>query len=198
MGWTWYMANYYKNGKVDRKAEMDKFYTQKEEDRTWDGKIHHVPSITVLKSSMVGTVYYAALEIKNTKENRRSVVAAIALTSTSSKSDYCNFGYKDMDETYGPFECDCPKGILDLLTPTDNECAQAWRQRCRESLQLKKTGKTLGQLPIGSKIRFKSYGEEVTLIKRPPAYQFKTCWWQKVNSNTYYPKRSIPKEFEIL
>lgn len=43
------------------------------------------------------------------------------------------FGYKDMDETVGPNESDCPTAILDLLTPTEYPYAQAWRTRCRKN-----------------------------------------------------------------
>jgi hypothetical protein len=31
----------------------------------------------------------------------------------------------------GPCERDCPKAILDLLTPTNHEHAQRWRDDCR-------------------------------------------------------------------
>ena len=41
------------------------------------------------------------------------------------------FGYKDMDETMGPVESECPGVILDLLTPTESSYALAWRARCR-------------------------------------------------------------------
>ncbi len=35
--------------------------------------------------------------------------------------DYFNFSYNDMDESAGPSYYDCPKGILDMLTPTEYE-----------------------------------------------------------------------------
>lgn len=35
----------------------------------------------------------------------------------------------------GPYEDDCPRSILDLLSPTDNEYANAWRARCRARLE---------------------------------------------------------------
>lgn len=49
-------------------------------------------------------------------------------------NDYFNFGYKDMDETMHPYVYNCPKRILDLLTPTDNEHALKWREECRKRL----------------------------------------------------------------
>ena len=43
-------------------------------------------------------------------------------------------GYKDMEESMGPYECDCPALILDLLTPTDRDYALHWRARCSENI----------------------------------------------------------------
>lgn len=123
MGWTYQRAkNYKSNGSVDRKAECDaliNYTTDKVQQK-------------VLKSSMRGTVYYAAVE--RIEDGTRQVWAAIFLTAGQDRSDpYFNFGYKDMDETMGPFNYDCPVSILDLLTPTDSENANIWRQKCREA-----------------------------------------------------------------
>lgn len=94
------------------------------------------PELTVLKSSMVGSVYYAAIQIKR-NGIVESVFATTALTRSNMK-EYFNFLYKDIDETMGPYDCKCPKGILDLLTPTDNEYANDWRERCRANFKTKK------------------------------------------------------------
>ena len=162
MGWTEYHAGYYKNGKVDRKAELDSMYNWEDENRKCE----------VLKSSMVGSTYYAAVKSLNKTNGFERVCAAICLTSTNSK-DYFNFAYKDMDETCGPYKYDCPKGILDLLSPTDNEYALEWRKQCYESLAKKKSGNSLSKLPEGSVIKvvlpFDTQrhlaGTEVTLTK---------------------------------
>lgn len=108
MGWTYTQAKFWKKGKVDRKAECDSLLTWGEQ--------------TVLKSSMVGTTYYAAVKRGD------NVWGAIFLTAT----DGFYFGYKDMDETCMPYYFDCPVSILNLLTPTDNEDANKWRNACRE------------------------------------------------------------------
>ena len=51
MGWTSYEATYFKkNGDIDRKAECDAYFMR-------DNAGHY----KVLKSSMKGTVYYAAV-----------------------------------------------------------------------------------------------------------------------------------------
>lgn len=40
-----------------------------------------------------------------------------------------------LTESMGPCEDNCPRHILDLLTPTDKEHALDWRRRCAENLK---------------------------------------------------------------
>lgn len=47
------------------------------------------------------------------------------------------FGYKAIHETSGPFECNAPAKILNLLSETDNEYALEWRAKCRENITTK-------------------------------------------------------------
>ena len=189
MGWTSYHAEFYKNGTIDRKKEIDELWTQKE--------IEKYPELYVLKSRMVGSTYYAAIE---EKENGviKKVFAVVVLTSTNMK-DYFNFSYKEMSESAGPYCYDCPKGILDLLTDTDSEYAINWRNKCRENLQKKKDKTTKGTLPVGSIIKFTRWdNEEIVLEKMRPSYQFKRPWWYRADNNTYYFSKYIPDEFEII
>ena len=67
--------------------------------------------------------------------------------------DYYNFAYKDMDESYGPCQCDCPKGILDLLSPTENEYALQWRKACYENIVKKRNPNGFNKLPVGTVIK---------------------------------------------
>lgn len=188
MGWTGYHATHYKNGKIDRKAECDAYFME------GLNRGH----FNVLKSSMVGNTYYAAvspLKKSNGKddngnyiyvdipENERIVFGAVFLTSTDAK-DYYNFSYKDMDETCGPYKYDCPKGILDLLTPTENEYALEWRKACYENLAKKKNPNALNKLPVGTVIKvimpfdtnyFKA-GQEVRLLKQTKWGSNRTEW----------------------
>lgn len=173
MGWTEYHASCYKNGKVDRKAEMDTYYNWEDEHR----------KVEVLKSSMVGSTYYAAVKSINKTNGYEGVNAVICLTSTNNK-DYFNFAYKDMDESCGPYKCDCPKGILDLLTPTKNEYALEWRKQCYENLAAKKNPNAFNKLPVGTIIKvimpfdtkyFKA-GQEVRLRKRTKWTSNRTEW----------------------
>jgi len=86
----------------------------------------------VLRSALVrGSVYYAAVELIQANGDR-TVFAIICLVRRDRRaSDGMTFGYKDMDESMGPFEAECPTAILDLLTDTMSDYADAWRARCR-------------------------------------------------------------------
>lgn len=101
------------------------------------------PELTskVLRSALVGMrVYYAAVEHVRHEKGERIVFAAVCLVryNPRDREGYI-FGYKDMDETVGPNEADCPEPILDLLTPTAYPYASAWRARCRENLATRRT-----------------------------------------------------------
>lgn len=134
MGWTEYTATEFKKGRVDRKAECDKIFNWSDD---------NITSSKVLKSSMVGTTYYAAIEYS--KGDYKTVYAVVCLTSVRER--YL-FAYKDMSEDMGPYQYDCPKSIIDLLTHTDNEWANEWRQKCLA----KKKEVTLAKLPLGTQI----------------------------------------------
>lgn len=165
MGWTSYHATYYKNGIVDRKAEMDNYF--KKEDSA-NGKYRY----KTLKSAMVGSTYYAAIEKINNETKEREVFALICLTSVD-MSDYFNFSYKDMDETMGPNERKCPIGILNLLTPTDSQWANEWRNDCRKYHEKKneftrldaygKKGGKIGFTPKDNLTSGHKAGEEIIL-----------------------------------
>ena len=190
MGWTSYHAEHYKNGKIDRKAECDAYFLEGLNRGHFD----------VLKSAMVGSTYYAAVKpLKKSggkdengnyiyvdrHESEQFVFAVVFLTSTDSK-DYFNFSYKDMSEDMCPFQCDCPKSILDLLSPTDNENANEWRKICYENYANKKKYKTnsLSRLPVGSVVKVTmscntnlyKEGDVVTLTKGY-AYGLKRPAW---------------------
>jgi hypothetical protein len=96
--------------------------------------------LTVLRSALVGSrVYYGAVEQIHIATSEREVWAVICLVQYNPRAaDGYIFGYKDMDESMGPYECDCPESILDLLTPTDRQYARQWRARCRENAAVRR------------------------------------------------------------
>ena len=187
------LVAYDKNGKIDRKAECDAYFLEGLNRGYYN----------VLKSALVGSTYYAAVQhlkryigedesgesqYEDVPENERTTFAAIFLTSTDSR-DYFNFSYKNMSDCSGPYKYDCPKGILDLLSPTDNEFALEWRRLCRENLAYKKSATSLNNLPVGTQIRvvmpfntnyFKE-GQIVILEKREKPWSNRTMWVTKVS-----------------
>ena len=87
----------------------------------------------VLRSALIQRrTYYAAVEHTVLDTGVREVWAIICLVDYKPRAlDGYIFGFKDMDETMGPYETDCPEAILDLLTPTQSDNAAHWRQNCR-------------------------------------------------------------------
>lgn len=90
----------------------------------------------VLKSALVRLrVYYAAVEHINKATEERNVWALICLVYYNRRDrEGFVFGYKDMSESMGPREAECPEEILDLLTETDSEYARDWRRQCRDNI----------------------------------------------------------------
>ncbi|MBQ6128715.1 MAG: hypothetical protein IJI51_03555 [Lachnospiraceae bacterium] len=202
MGWDYSFATHYKNGRIDRKAECDDRLTR--------------PGIQkVLKSSLVGSVYYAAVEITN-EDKAPFVLGAVILTAIDGR----NIGMKIIEETCGPCEDQCPIGILKLLSPTDSEWANRWRERCykyhEDQKRQRKDKYSLKNLPVGSVIDFvckhdnSAYkaGQPITLTKRVVSWKYRydarkgehvrkeTVKW----SDGYYtwPERMIPDDYRVL
>lgn len=121
MGWTSYYVGSPFSAK-DRQRELDRRFTWVNRDK--DG--NETSRVTVLKSSMVGSTYYAAIRVIRKDYDR--TLGVVALTSMKDGEFY----YKEMEETQGPYECKCPMGILKMLSPLkdDEEWAKAWRDRC--------------------------------------------------------------------
>ncbi len=194
MGWTEKEATYYKkNGNIDVKKEVEALLT--------GGK--DVSRVLAIRN--VGSVYYVAVKSykeyvpgpdgkgtwEDIPEEKRPVWCGVILTSTR---DRVWFGYKDMDETEGPGEDNCPESILTLLTPTDNEFAKAWRKRCWEHVEEKKRKRILNRLDIGSIITFSRHGKTIRAIKRY-VNGWKYPRW--CDGQYYYPITHIPGDFTI-
>ena len=198
MGWTGTMATHYKeNGKIDRKAECDAYF----EEGLNRG------NFKVLKSAMVGSVYYAAVKnlvkcIGNNEEGRGVYVpidngrvwGAVFLTSVEKGEFY----YKDMSEDVGPAESKCPVSIINLLSETDDEFALNWRERCRENAKSAKNPQALKNLPVGTVIRFALNGKDYEVVKMAPNHQFKRSWWLVHDSHTYIPAARILKDYTVV
>lgn len=162
MGWSYRNKPAY----VSAKEEITRELTCDNEHGRW----------TVLRIAMKGGVAYAATEyILKTKKGvlrmkTRRVFGTVVLTGYDRK-DYYNFGTKIVDESMGPYECECPANILNLLTPTTNEHSKSWRETCWAKLA---KAATMPKLAEGDVIKFKSplpfgsYGkaDELTIVDK--------------------------------
>ena len=98
---------------------------------------------TVLATALVNMrEFYAAVEhIK--ADGTREVWCAVCKVSYYPK-DYYGFCVKAMSEFEGPYYHNCPEKILKLLTPTDSEWANTWREKCWANVNRKKVVKKVG------------------------------------------------------
>lgn len=125
---------------------------------------------TILKDSLVGNTYYAAVKYTKTGE----VFALVVLISVDNK-DYYNMSYKDMVESSGPYQIDCPVSILNLLSPTDNEYALNWRKSCRENAKRKNVVLKNGDIiEFEKSIQFQSGREcrKFRVVKEPRKHTY--------------------------
>ena len=83
----------------------------------------------VLKAQKVNSTIYSAMHNRDTDE----VWCMVTLTAM----DKGEFLYKSMSDECGPGVYDCPVDILDLLTDTDNEYANEWRQKAHKVAEIK-------------------------------------------------------------
>lgn len=87
------------------------------------------------------------------------VVALVVLTRWV-RDDYYNYGWKDMDESMGPGEYDCPKRIFDLLTPLPPEKADPsvegnWAAQWRAGVQKNLDERAARpKVKVGTRVRF--------------------------------------------
>ena len=82
------------------------------------------------------TVY--AVGWSDAPDRERRYFGVICLTSR--RNGY--FAYKDMTEDMGPYQCDAPVKMLDMLdrlAPNPTGHAAEWRKKCREHHAAKKT-----------------------------------------------------------
>ena len=169
MGWDGSQIGYWKNGKPDIVAEfLDRWHYT-------DSKFE------VLKAIAKGSTIYSAIKNKDTEE----VFGVVALTSRD--GNYLMF--KEMDETVHPYYYDCPKSVLDLLTPTENAEANAWRNKCVEYAEIKKTSPAF--LKNGKVGDLVIWNDREILVHMPPYAQFRTDFWKILGENSYVGKTRV-------
>lgn len=153
--------NYFQN-RSDRKRFLDQLLEQK----------HH---LTIVKSVVQSTTYYAAV-----KQND-NVFAIISPT-------YVNDGEMTYDlkrENQDP-PTQCPHVILKFLTPTDDQKAQKWRKTCNEyNYRQKKLNQAKKQHQI---IRVRMHDDQLIDLKYDSNYHH---WIEIEHPQHYLSKQAI-------
>lgn len=117
MGWT---------GLYHKPANIFKYFEDGFGGTRQDGS-----RVVCLGQAYVGTTIYGIWRYINPDGTNGCSWASIVLTQRGGKNDSCEWYYKDMDETVGPYQAKCPKSLLQKLdSPASNEYARDWRKRC--------------------------------------------------------------------
>lgn len=133
MGWTvLYRSNSPKNYAEEKKVIQELFQP--------------ADKFEIVQMSKNGSVWYVACRMKQVEG--QPVFATIIKTSTKNGE----FGYKDMDETMHPYFYGAPISLIKKLTPTDNEHANAWRNKVRELHEKEAAIKASNVLVNGMKV----------------------------------------------
>ena len=163
MGWT------YKEKPHDVKSYLDSCYTWVQDERSTGGEYKQYQ---VLKSAIVSfREYYAAIAVKDENGKIQRVFAGVCMLNyTRSKYDPYNFGYKDMTESYGPCIHNCPKSILQLLTPVPQgvNYAQDWRDECWANINNRRAVKKGSTVTFPNPIKFTDGTEHTTFTVVKP------------------------------
>jgi hypothetical protein len=133
--------------------------------KTVDLVISQINSVTTTRSwevvdhSMRGNVFYGLVKRTKFDTNEVEYFAVVYLTSRRNGE----FGYKDMDESMGPYYYDCPNRILnklEVLSPNPSECAKKWRDTCRQKQSTKSVKIENGQtITFKNELNFRVFKE---------------------------------------
>lgn len=154
---------------------------------------------TLLKHSVVGNIAYTLSEHPVSGEEGKTfkIISVIKIVKYEGE-----FGYKDMDESMGPFYYDCPQSILKEST-IQTETAVKWRNDCTEYAKnkknhVKKMKDLKSVMKAGDKYDMGSLGE-VTFL-----YHYnKASFAGKNNDGKIYAYKyksvvaNLPKEDEV-
>lgn len=118
--------------------------------------------VETLKRKFVGNNMWAVQRVPSGE-----VFACLYLIKGNPRvqDDPCNWGYKDVDETMGPYQHDFPVSWLDLLSPIDSEYAVEWRENVR------KRAEQMTRFKVGTTWAYG--GHEYTIIERRSPTSFR-------------------------
>lgn len=120
MGWT---VTPYHGSRKEIRSFLDAEFSEDNTKRRFE----------VLKSSLVSFCeYYAAYRVTNKETGIADTIGLVALVKYSATSE--RLSWKEMSEGMYPYYFRCPRSILKLLSPTDDQNSSRWRLACWERL----------------------------------------------------------------
>lgn len=116
--------------------------------------------IEPLKSTVHSTRLWSLWQRTVGEEVERYVV--LHLLAADRKNN--GYGYKDMDESMGPYHYDCPVTWLDLLTEPSNDYARTWREQVRAQAAKDREHKR--------KVEAMTPGQKILIYGKPYTYEY--------------------------
>jgi hypothetical protein len=98
-----------------------------------EGWEHNGNKAVVLKHCMKGNNLWKLIELTYSTGDKIRFIALDMLR----KSDGV-WGYKDLDESCGPYYYNCPLGYIEQCTPAKSEFAIKWREQVKEYWKTKR------------------------------------------------------------
>lgn len=138
MGWSFSCVD------IGRAAHIAEITSQK----------HFAAGYTPLAHRVVGNHIWQLVRIEATGKK----FITLDLIAKDRKGGW---GYKGMDETWGPCYYDCPLSLLDQADPIDSDYANAWREKVRAHHAAKKARPTLA---VGVVV---TYGPHQYRLRKP-------------------------------
>ena len=125
--------------------------------------------IKTLKHCTVGNNLWCVHEYPH-PNNRVVRFVALYKMAKHTSGGCVGWGYKDIDETMGPYDTSCPESYLTMCTAPENLYAYNWRQRVYAIAEQKR------RLKIGTKWKYGNKVYEILKRLSPTAFRVKDQW----------------------
>jgi len=143
----------------------------------------------VLDHSVRGSRLWVAFELVNRDDSRDRVIALFLL-----RKDGYSYGYKDMDETMGPYYYDCPLKLLKLVPDGSRFANEQWRAKVREYWAIKKAERD-NPIEDGCTVRVKQgwKGAGTEFIAHLKKHRRRWYVYDGHFASLHYPRRAVER-----
>ena len=140
--------------------------------------------VKTIKSCSVGNNLWCVHEYTNAASEAVRYACLYLIKGGSGRDGW---GYKDVDETMGPYKTNFPYTWLDLLSPIESEYANEWRAR------VKARGERIKSMKLGSKWKANDNTFEIIERRSPTSFRAKDMY-----GDTYRVKLSQLLRMEAM